>query len=594
MRSPAEIRFRLRQEAANVALWLRPPGLREIPSPGPLAPLPDPGAVAVSLKDTPYRDRVRATAERVMRGCVPVLGFEVETGKEIHWRRDALSGIETPLEYFRHIPYLDVSRAGDHKVIWELSRHQHLVLLAQEYCFSRERRFVDEIVRQLESWWADNPFQRGMNWTSALEVAFRALSWCWIWHLVSRELTETFRARFATELYRHGLHLEYNLSVYFSPNTHLLGEAVALHAIGRLFPELPRSRRWVKLAGSIIEEQIQRQVRDDGSHFEQSAYYHVYATDMFLFHALIAETTAGYRERLARMADYLESLIGPNGLLPMFGDDDGGRFFDPYSDRRTYALETLAVFGRGRDARHGWSLASWWGTLSGADAPRELKLTLQSGMVIEADGVYQVLFDAGPFGPGSGGHSHADTLSVIVRRGPEEILIDPGTYTYVGDPEWRNRFRGTAMHNTVRIDGLDQAEPGTPFSWLTKPEVRMTGPWAGECAHRGFVHRRSIEREGPAKWIINDEIEGPVGEHLLEQFWHPGCPTKLESPHRARIGKHCTLTIKPTDAFESTEGGEFGWRSPVLGVREPAPVLRVRRTTALPASFRTELNLEAD
>jgi hypothetical protein len=532
-----------------------------------------------------------------MRRLIPLLGVEIDTGPDIRWRRDALSGIETPLAYFRRIPYLDAKRAGDHKIIWELNRHQHLVLLSQEFRFSGERRFLDEIVRQLESWWIDNPFQCGMNWTSALEVAFRALSWCWVWHLVSQDLPPGFAARFATELYRHGLHLEYNLSVYFSPNTHLLGEAVALHAIGRLFPSLPRSERWVRIAARIVEQQMERQVRDDGSHFEQSAYYHVYATDMFLFHALIGETSAEYRNKLVRMTRYLDELLGPSGLLPMFGDDDGGRFFDPYSRREDYALETLAACGQAREERLDWSLASWWGSIALSGAESKLGFAPQkdaSGILIETRGDYQVLFDAGPFGPGNAGHSHADTLSVIVRRGSEEILIDPGTYTYVSDPAWRDRFRGTAMHNTVRIDGLDQAEPGTPFSWRAKPEVQIIGENSAECSYRGFLHRRSIEFENPAKLVITDRIEGPAGEHVVEQFWHPGSATRLLTPHCARIGKHVALSVSSPDVMILTEGGEFGWRSPALGVRMPAPVIVVRRVTKLPATFTTVLELEAD
>ena len=33
---------------------------------------------------------------------------------------------------------------------------------------------------------------------------------------------------------------------------------------------------------------------------------------------------------------------------------------------------------------------------------------------------------------------------------------------------WRHYFRGTAAHNTVRIDGLDQSVPGGNFMWLRK------------------------------------------------------------------------------------------------------------------------------
>ena len=101
----------------------------------------------------------------------------------------------------------------------------------------------------------------------------------------------------------------------------------------------------------------------------------------------------------------------------------------------------------------------------------------------------QLIADTGPFGPGTAGHSHADTLSLVLRRcAPndgqmiEQILIDPGTYTYVADPLWRDRFRGTAAHNTLRIDGLDQAIPRGPFAWQSRPGGGSPGMGEFFCA----------------------------------------------------------------------------------------------------------------
>src|SRR5204862_2574262 len=126
--------------------------------------------------------------------------------------------------YFRTIPYLDVARAGDHKIIWELNRHQHLVLLDQAHLLTGRADFLSEIEEQLDSWFEANRFQRGINWASALEVAFRSLSWMWVDHLVGARMRPEARRRLREGLYRHALHLETNSSVYFSPNTHLLGE----------------------------------------------------------------------------------------------------------------------------------------------------------------------------------------------------------------------------------------------------------------------------------------------------------------------------------------------------------------------------------
>ncbi len=490
----------------------------------------------------PYGDELAAIAESILAHRFPLLGHTIETGPEIRWRRDYVSGIETPARYFRFIPYLDRQRAGDHKIVWELNRHQHWVILAQAYLRTRRQALLDEIERQFSSWVAQNPYLRGINWTSALEVAFRALSWIWVLNLAGGELERGFAERLVAELYRHGAYLERNLSVYFSPNTHLLGEAVALHALGKLFAK----RRWVERGGRLVLEQMKRQVRPDGSHFEQSSYYHGYALDMFRFHAALERTPAWYGERLERIEAYLADLMGPSRRLPLIGDDDGGRFLGA------------------REVVH--------------EGGRESRFYPDAGMAVMVSSGVHVLVDAGPFGPGSAGHSHSDTLSVVVRAGDEDVLIDPGTYTYVGDPTWRDRFRGSAMHNTVRIGGRDQAVPAGPFRWAGRPRVEVcewrTGPdqdfLDAVCTYAGFRHRRRVTFFKPDRLEIVDEVEGGPAE----QFWHPGAEVRRFGPGEFAIGARARLVCSAAAEWE--EGGEFGWRSTAFGTKEPAPVIRVR------------------
>src|ERR1700722_1825828 len=242
-RSPQEIAFRLRQETRNLVLFAQPPAL-PINANQAAAPFPNLQAAVQALQGTRAADAITTWATQILQHRFPLLGVEIETGPEIHWRRDYVSGKATPPSYFRTIPYLDPARAGDHKIIWELNRHQHLVLLAQAHLLTGQAAFLNEIERQLESWFQQNPFQRGINWASALEVAFRSLSWMWIDHLAGAGMQSALRHTLREGLYRQALHLEANLSVYFSPNTHLLGEAVALHALGLMFRGVAGAETW--------------------------------------------------------------------------------------------------------------------------------------------------------------------------------------------------------------------------------------------------------------------------------------------------------------------------------------------------------------
>jgi hypothetical protein len=544
-RSTREIAFRLRQEIRNLALLANPPRLgKRFPAPAtPLPGMPEPSDFAEPLPDAELQD----LAAQIREHRFPLLGLTIETGPDIAWRRDYLHDKETGTDYFRLIPFLDATRAGDHKIIWELNRHQHLVILAQA-------GNLDEIVSQLKSWFRANPFQRGINWASALEVAFRALSWIWVYHLIGDRFPAAFRTEFLQQLYWHGRHLENNLSFYFSPNTHLLGEAVALHALGFLFPQFPHARRWRELGLKVVREQLDRQVHADGSHFEQSTYYHVYALDMFRFTALLEPQSPAYLEKLGRMAEFRDAVMGPARRLPFFGDDDGGRFFQPY----------------GREIQSGGFAQS--------------KLFPDIGVAVMTSGPVHIVIDAGPFGPWSSGHSHSDTLSFTVRVGDEDVLIDPGTYTYVGDPVERDRFRGSAAHNTIRIDGRDQAIPAGPFGWKDQPRVKINA-WSStaeedsldaECTYAGFTHRRRFRfQKATATLSIHDEITGPPGEHDIEQFWH-----FASDAARSRIA-----LPEPSEQIES-------WASSAYGEKHPIPALRIAGRGPLPMSLETSLNLQ--
>jgi len=635
--SPAEILFRLRQEAANIRSLAVQPRLRTAGATVLRPLLPEPAAVAARLRSTAYAAALGELAASIRRGRIPLLGYELEYAHPIAWRRDPVHGRANALTWSRRIPHRDFSRVGDHKIIWELNRHQHLVLLAQYHAITGDADSLSEIVRQLESWRASNPYGRGINWTSALEAAMRALSWLWILHLTGGALPFDCRASLIEGLYQHGVYLENNLSVYFSPNTHLLGEAVALYAIGAVFDSLPRAARWRATGSRIVEEELSNQVRADGSHFEQSSYYHVYALDFFLFYALLREAETGrrldaVRARLRAMGEYLRALLGPSGAIPFLGDDDGGRLFHPYGERSRFGRASLAACAaflgpRARPAAPEdlsasglpdqdfcerdycqddvCEIGAWWlGMFIPASAERTWTpfrggsmLFRDAGVAFLQRGDIQAIVDTHGFGAAGAGHSHASALSLVLRRRDEELLIDPGTFTYVSDPALREWFRSTAAHNTVRINGADQATPAGPFRWHDKPKTELleweTSPprLRAAVSYGGIRHIRSVRWEERGL-VVEDVIESSSAEasveYLIEQFWHLAGEASPAAPGIFR-GAGFTLHF-PENA---TVAVSSGWRSPVFGLKVPAPVLHASLTTKLPARLTAVIAIDA-
>jgi len=127
------------------------------------------------------KDLVRR-ADEICEHRFSLLGYsKLEYGREIDWHLDAVHGKRAPVTAWYRIPFLDFSAVGDHKVTWELNRHQHLAVLAKAWLLSGEAKYLIEIFNQWTSWQEANPHPLGVNWASTLEVAFRTLSWIWVW-----------------------------------------------------------------------------------------------------------------------------------------------------------------------------------------------------------------------------------------------------------------------------------------------------------------------------------------------------------------------------------------------------------------------------
>ncbi len=567
-------------------------------------------------------------AERVLQHRFDLLGFEsLDYGPVIDWHLDRVHGKQAPGRAAYRIEYLDFLQVGDSKVTWELNRHQHLVLLAKAYLLTGDERFAKEIFAQWYSWQEQNPYPIGINWTSSLEVAFRSFSWLWLRALLEGNpvVPAAFPEDLSRALAHSARHIERYLSTYFSPNTHLLGEAVALFYIGTLCPEASQAEHWRELGWRVVVEEARKQVRPDGFYFEQSAYYHVYALEFFLQCGLLAsrndvQPPPEFAATVERMCAAL-SLLSQTGTTASFGDDDGGRLLDGQRNRVVNLVEPLAtaavVFDRGdfKYRANGLQENTIW--LLGAEgveqfdslkatAPQIVSTALpDSGFYLMASAEplpQQLLIDAGPQGAGSGGHGHADALTVQLLQGTRVLLQDPGTYEYVGDSSDRNIIRGTSAHNTLTVDGRGQSEPKGPFAWerLTQSQREI---WiAGDAfdlfrgSHDGYrgigvTHERWVFHLRGRFWLIRDVARGR-GTHKLELAWHLGGdlqPAEVEGRFFPRETAQSGLALVGCTGDSWQRELHPSWWSPAYGRREESWTLHYSMESELPAECATIL-----
>jgi hypothetical protein len=556
-------------------------------------------------------------AEKIMRGRFDLLGFrDLSFGDPVDWHLEPVAGKRTPLSHWSRINYLAASEAGDKKITWELNRHQYFMTLGRAYWYTRDERYAERFAAHLSDWMDRNPPKAGINWASSLEVAFRSIAWLWALYffLDSEQLTPALFLRVIKFLYLHARHLETYLSTYFSPNTHLTGEALGLFYLGTLLPELLRSKSWRMTGRSILLKELDRHVLPDGVYFEQTSYYHRYTTDFYTHLFILSQlgneqVDALLETKLTALLDHLMYITRPDGTTPRFGDDDGGRLMNlderaPADFRAT--LSTGAVlFNRADYKQVAGELAEETVWLLGKDGaqrfdqleahePQQTSSAFtEGGYYVMRDGwtpaANYLLIDCGPHGTMNCGHAHADALSFELASNGRTLLVDPGTYTYTGSTEMRDLFRTSAAHNTLVVDGESSSVPAGPFSWkqIARTQARR---WISrehfdffEGQHDGYlrlpepvVHTRSVLFIKNRYWIMRDRIESP-GAHRSELRFHfaSGSHPLIEKEGGAAVrAREVNRAALETFAFGA--GGEWheeeGWVSEAYGALERAPV----------------------
>lgn len=566
---------------------------------------------------------VVAAAERLAQGHFKLLGFDdLYFGSPIDWHLEPIAGKRAPRRHWSQISYLDANEVGDKKIIWELNRHQYFVTLGQAYLYTRDERYAETFIAHLTSWMDANPPKLGINWASSLEVALRAIAWLWAFHFFNQSpsLTPAIFARALKFLYLHARHLETHLSTYFSPNTHLTGEALGLFYLGLLLPEFRRATRWRSLGWRILMEELDRQVRPDGVYFEQTSYYHRYTTDFYTHLLILARRhdlpSEAIATKLVGLLDHLMHLTKPNGATPLIGDDDGGHLVKlddraPNDFRATLATGA-ALCGRGdykyvageAAAETLWLLGPQglraFDDLAAQEPAQSSRAFVDGGYYTLRDGWTRadnyLLIDCGPHGSLSGGHAHADALSFEFAAGGADWLLDPGTFTYTGDARARDHHRGTAAHNTATVDGCAQSTPAGPFAWQQTAQAHAQTFVAGRLfdyfagAHNGYerlsdpvTHQRhlafikaDIERALPAYVVVCDRFTASAHHrYALHYQFAPECRVEAQAAAAvcARRADGQRLMMHVCGSAPVTARVTEGWVSRCYGQRDAAPAV---------------------
>lgn len=546
-----------------------------------------------------------------------------------NWQQDISTKGEFPLIFSKSIN-TRITHEASAKIVWEVNRLQFLTSYCINYKHTNEEKYLSSFISILSSWIDTNPYLKGVNWYSNIEVNIRLIVWFLCWEILdanelikqNQQFSDFVKLKWIPSIYEHCVYSYNNPSKYSSSNNHLISEYAGLFVATSLW-NFSESKKWNEYAKNGLEVEIRRQHSKDGINKEEAAEYIQFITDFFLISHVVAERTDngfsdGYKEVLKNIFYYIYNFIDINGNFPQYGDEDDGKCFildftDKFNNFKSLLASGAIIFNdptlkskandldKKNQILFGAKGKEIFDNLEVLEVKTASRFYTEEGHFIlrkqeKAEEIY-INFDAAPLGFLSiAAHGHADALSFIIHIDGQPIFCDSGTYTYHTEPNWRKYFLGTLSHNTIRINKLNQAKIAGPTMWLEhfSTKIKKTESNAEYdlvvAEHDGYskigiIHTREIKFDKVKSIItIKDFIESNSREEYLIEYplhFHPSVENIInDSKHYSLYTKNkklVTISIDPKLELNLVRGQvepfELGWYSKSFMEKEPCSTI---------------------
>ena len=481
-------------------------------------------------------------------------------------------------------------------VEWHILLHKFYYAVGMGMAFREtgDTRYVDKWIALTRSWIE----QTDPGFIASDVTGRRIQNWIYAYHYfvdqqTQAEICPEFHRRFLASLHQQVDYLTANLH---EARNHRTLELSAIFLAAVVFPEFAQAKHWLEFSLSEIEKNIESDLLPDNVHCELSTDYHHLVLRNYLNMRRLAkmnhiEVPRPIDELLEGALEFSMHVHRPDGKIPSLSDGDVHSYldllkhgYDLYGREDMLYVATQGVDGvapsrRAMDFHDAgyYIVRSGWG-----DRGENY-----------ADERYLV-FDCGPLGAGN--HGHFDCLSLELYAYGHPLVVDPGRYTYHEDASdnWRVRFRGTAYHNTVVVDGKNQTryEPGPKkYKVQGSPpahELKLAMHRPGFDLLRGTakseeydaVHERTIAFVLPEYWIVSDTLTAQT-EHRYEQMFHLSAQAQDHVQVTCEAGTYQVLAphllIAQCDSADTLVAIDAGFVSERYGDKQPAPVVRFIR-----------------
>ena len=554
LRRPAHLVWRLRNQVVRAAWSRRQVTRHQLARASAAAPALELAFTAVLPPGTAARVPAEArkplleAAERLMRGEWETLGVLRTDLDRPDWFRDPVGGRRSAQDrHAFHIDHRCEDQVGNIKQVWELSRLQHLTVLATAWFLTHDERYARRVADHLRSWWRENPFLSGVHWTSGVELGIRLISLAWIRRLLNDwpGVADVFErdALARRQIRWHQQYLAAFSSRGPSASSHAIAEAAGQLVVSCAFPWFRESERWRRKSAHLLERAFLGDIVPSGIGRELASDYQCFIVELGFVAAVEADASGhplrpATWARLCALADRAAALVDERLRPPSrSGSDEGhGLLLDAPTPNRPMSVLALAEALVGRQ--------DWWprtpanaassilGALAGSTrqiggrpSQRPARFADAGITLLRTNGENEIWCRCDGDPPRSRSiaeRAHADALSVEVRYAGVDILADPGSFCYQGKRAWRHAHTG----KTEVLDYGDIA--------------RWTAEHAG-CAslYPPTVHRRSVLLDRASRSIdIIDQIDGDSRDIRLA--------LRLGPDVRAELRQGCAVLDWPT------------------------------------------------
>ena len=471
---------------------------------------------------------------------------------------------------------------GDIRTNWELNRHYQFAGMAKSFYVTGDLSILEELQELFYDWNNKNHFLCGVEWTSAMEIAIRVNSLIYTYCFLNKafEKYNLENNKILKDISRGIIvmadYIVKHRAKYSSANNHLIVEMYAVGMSGIFFDYKP----WEKLAFNILTKELPRQNYADGVNKEMSLHYQSFV--MEAYGLLMIEMKHNHikipqiwEEYLLNMSEFMCDCCGEYGETVVFGDNDEGKILDLSGEDFDHYRYVLDLMGSVLPKRYSkmenihenlyWILSDDFQNSvlkKNCYYSPEVKCYREGGYTLWRSKNNKVLIgiDHADLGFGSlAAHGHADALSFQMFIEGMPVFVDPGTYNYHVPKMMRDDFRATKNHNTVCVDGANQAEILGPFLWGKRYECKEAEVQEQEeeiyfeaaIQNNGNTHKRKMRMSDKdiIKIEICDDLELSKDTKKVEQIFMLGTECRWMEDACINIGNYM-LNIKSTAQIE--------------------------------------------